>query len=122
MQNEVDMKDFKIAAEKLLSSNMPEQTISEFRKLIGFVDTSISAAFSAPEDQKMGVLLNSLSNLKNYMASELNGHVLRSQLKDGVLRLYEEALLEEDKSEVKKKELDSQILPEPVENLSETDR
>ena len=116
------MKDFKIAAEKLLSSNMPEQTISEFRKLIGFVDTSISAAFSAPEDQKMGVLLNSLSNLKNYMASELNGHVLRSQLKDGVLRLYEEALLEEDKSEVKKKELDSQILPEPVENLSETDR
>ena len=114
------MKDFKLEAEKLLSSNMTDNTVTEFRKLIGFVDTSISTAFSAPEDQRMGVLLNSLSNLKNYMTGELNGHILRSQLKDGVLRLYEESLLEEDEGEVKKKELDFQTPTEPEENLSES--
>ena len=65
------MKELRQKLQTLLSNSIGDRSASDYKKLITFIDASISQAFKLPEEEKNSFLISSVLNIRDYLQSEI---------------------------------------------------
>jgi hypothetical protein len=111
------MSGFKNELNELLSADIEDGTLDEFRKMISFIDSTLANAYKLSGDERAQFLVTNLLNMRGYMSSEVVSHSVRKEVNEKVIQLHDS--LFDSNGKKKEEELKAeQPLPE---NLSETD-
>ncbi len=112
------MQDLKQKLSLLLTSQVTDRTIVDYKKLISFIDTIITQSNNKQEEEKISFLITGILSIRDFMQSEVISKAVMIDAKSKVLQVYDgHFIANEEKEEIKKKEEGSKEEPQPLENL-----
>ena len=65
------MQDEKQMIDRLLKTNHSDEMITEYRKLVSFIDAGIAQAFRLSGDERAQFLMTNLLNMRDFLSSEI---------------------------------------------------
>tara|TARA_R110000803_G_scaffold55396_1_gene112322 strand:+ start:1874 stop:2212 length:339 start_codon:yes stop_codon:yes gene_type:complete len=84
------MKELRQKLQTLLSNSIGDRSASDYKKLITFIDASISQAFKLPEEEKNSFLISSVLNIRDYLQSEIVTMTITSDARTKVLQICDD--------------------------------
>ena len=74
----------------LLSNTISDRSANEYKKLIGFIDATISQAFKTPEKERNSFLISNIINIRDYMQSEIITKTITLDARVKVLKICDD--------------------------------
>tara|TARA_R110000868_G_scaffold126513_2_gene333674 strand:+ start:337 stop:678 length:342 start_codon:yes stop_codon:yes gene_type:complete len=84
------MKELRQKLQTLLSNSIGDRSASDYKKLITFIDASISQAFKLSEEEKNSFLISSILNIRDYLQSEIVTMTITSDARTKVLQICDD--------------------------------
>jgi len=118
------MQELRQKLELLLSNTLSDKSSNEYKKLISFIDASITQAFKLSEEEKASFLITNILSMRDYMQSEVVTGTIAKDARIKVLKVYDEHYKTDAErgQEIKKKESELEERQHLQESLSEIDQ
>ena len=100
------MEDLKQKLEILLSNEVSNRSILDYKKLITFIDATIAQSLNQPKEEKTSFLISNILSIRDFMQSEIISKTITADAKSKVLQVYDDYFEPKEKKEeiIKKKE------------------
>tara|TARA_R110000851_G_scaffold95479_5_gene207400 strand:- start:859 stop:1185 length:327 start_codon:yes stop_codon:yes gene_type:complete len=93
------MKELRQKLQTLLSNSIGDRSASDYKKLITFIDASISQAFKLADEEKNSFLISSILNIRDYLQSEIITMTITSDARTKVLQICDDHIEPDGKTE-----------------------